>query len=87
MAEQTVIEVEARQSEHDRPHESGDDRYAIYAVTRRNSWRIAETSETGIGMTLRVLRSEEQITDDSRVGIFDRETRRWLINPWAKGGA
>lgn len=80
----------------DAPHPSGDDRYAIYTVDPR--WtrakdvdhadgrkRLAETSLDGIGLTLRTLREDGDLTDDTRVGIFDRETRGWLVNPWARG--
>jgi hypothetical protein len=82
----------------DAPHPSGDDRYAIYSVApssvgpsrvltpdhdRRR--RIAETSLGGIGLTLQTLRDEGDLTNDSRVGILDRETRSWLVNPWARG--
>lgn len=78
----------------DAPHESGDDRYAIYAVAVRlaaslprdeRQRRICETSRDGIGLALVTLREEEQITNDSRVGIFDRLDRVWIVNPWAKG--
>lgn len=47
--------------------------------------RIAETSLDGIGLCLQTLRDEDEITDDSRIGIFDRLSRKWLVNPWAKG--
>lgn len=73
------------------PHPSGDDRYRIYSVSRRSVGMgdvlhdLADTSQDGIGLTLVTLRDEEQITNDTRVGILDRETRQWLVNPWAKG--
>ena len=71
----------------DAPHPSGDDRYAIYSVTvtPRARKRVAETSLEGIGPTIAQLREEGQLTIASRVGIFDRETRVWLVNPWAGG--
>lgn len=76
---------------HDAPHEDGSDRYAIYVIWRQRTGRnglkrrrLAETSETGLGACLRTLYDEDEITEEGqRVGIFDRETRRWLINPWA----
>lgn len=81
-----MVEVE------DAPHPSGDDRYAIYAVGAmrdddggRPRHRIAETSRDGIGLALVTLRDEGEYGDDSRIGIFDRETRTWIVNPWAKG--
>lgn len=72
----------------DQPHKSGGDRIAVYVVNARGGRRrVAKTSEEGIGMTLRVLREEGQITGDDRIGLFDRETREWAINPWARGAA
>lgn len=77
--------------EEDAPHPSGNDRYRIYAVslsvqlgTERRR-RLAETSLDGIGLTLRTLREDGDLTDDTRIGILDRETREWLVNPWAVG--
>lgn len=77
----------------DTPHPSGNDRYAIYAVCieqgdvaiSTSTLRLAETSLLGIGLTLVTLDDEGEITDDTRVGILDRETRHWIVNPWAKG--
>jgi len=45
---------------------------------------IASTKRS-VEDTLRVLRDEEQITNDSIVGIKDDVERKWLINPMAKG--
>lgn len=70
----------------DQPHPSGEDRFAIYGVNidgKRK--RIAETSEDGIGLCLRTLREEGEITNDTRVGVLDRQTRQWIVNPWARG--
>lgn len=73
-------------------YEGEESRYAIYAVDIAAAGRIlpdrkriAETSLEGIGLCLQTLREEDEITDDSRVGIFDRLDRRWLVNPWARG--
>ena len=76
-------------------YEGEESRYAIYVVSPHpiyaasrdepNRRRIAETSLDGIGLTLFTLRAEKEIGDDSRVGIFDRFSRVWLVNPWAKG--
>jgi hypothetical protein len=83
----------------DEPHESGGDRYAIYSIIPARGFRgggerlererreIATTSAEGIGVCLVTLRDEGQITNNSRVGILDRETRQWVINPWGKGDA
>lgn len=85
----------SRELVHDEPHPSGDDRYAIYSVANLGSGapakasdrrvRIAETSEEGLGITLRTLYDEGQITNETRVGILDRLERRWIVNPWAAG--
>lgn len=77
-------------------YEGEESRYAIYSVrlpyvyeaafstsTRR---RVCETSLDGIGGALRLMREEGEIGHDSRIGIFDRRDREWLVNPWAKGG-
>jgi hypothetical protein len=69
----------------DEPRPDESDRYAIYVATARNRRRLAETSLNGIGLCLRTLRDEGQITNDSRVGILDRLDHLWLVNPWAKG--
>ena len=71
----------------DEPHPNGEDRYAVYAITARGRWRLAETSLDGIGITLRTLHDEGQTTGDGvRVGIFDRTTREWLVSPWKGRG-
>lgn len=78
----------------DAPHPNGDDRYAIYAVRLGMRRRIAETSRDGIGLALVSLRSldpdglpdpggSEDFTDRDAIGIFDRQTRKWIVNPWA----
>lgn len=79
----------------DLPHPSGDDRYAIYAVipalsrsgarADRSRRRLCETSRDGIGTALVTMRDDGEIGDDTRVGIFDRLERTWIVNPWAKG--
>lgn len=78
----------------DAPHPSGDDRFAIYSVSRSDVHhgspdegrrRIAETSLDGIGLCISTLREDGEIDGDTRIGIFDREARTWIVNPWAKG--
>ena len=71
----------------DRTGSDAPDRYAIYvvAVGANVRLRLAETSLDGIGVCLRTLRDEDQFNDHSRMGIFDRHTREWLVNPWAAG--
>ena len=66
----------------DTPHPSGDDRYAIYVVTNNVHHRLAETSLEGIGLTVETLREDGDIEPGTRVGVFDREKREWLISPW-----
>lgn len=78
-------------------YEGEESRYAIYAVgpveTRPDSVhprhvdrrRIAETSLDGIGACLVTLREEDEITNNSRIGVLDRLTRQWVVNPWARG--
>lgn len=74
----------------DAPHPSGDDRLAVYAVACKQveggmknvPRRVAETSATGLGSCLLTLHGEGEF-DGVRVGVFDRETRVWVISPWA----
>lgn len=82
-----IAEVHIRD---DLPHRSEGDRFAIYAVRRPGAGRgpegrrrICETSLDGIGSTLMKLSEEGEYGEGDRVGIFDRKTRLWLINPWA----
>lgn len=85
------VPEEPEPAEHDDAPQGEDDRYAIYVVflTSRvhgiDRARLAETSRDGIGTTLCTLREEEQISNDSRVGILDRQERTWIVNPWARG--
>ena len=83
----------------ERPHEliepgplaDESDRYRIYILvghgeaTRWEQRQLADSSLDGIGTALRVLRNEHQITNDDRVGIFDRVQRKWLVNPYGVG--
>lgn len=71
----------------DAPHESGNDRYSIYVLRAGERRRLADTSRDGIGITLVTLAEEGEITQLDSLGILDRETRKWIANPWAKGGA
>lgn len=73
-------------------YDGEESRYAIYSVDVSNTprshldrKRIAETSLDGIGLCLSTLRAEGDLSADSRVGIFDRLDRTWLVNPWARG--
>lgn len=76
----------------DAPHPSGEDRIAIYRVWRavpgRNGLkraRIAETSLEGLGLCLLTLHQEDEFQPGDRIGLFDREKRNWLINPFGGG--
>lgn len=74
----------------DIPHPSGGDRLAIYLVEykpvrggmKNEHRRLATTSLAGLGGTLITLQEEDEF-DGYRVGVFDRQTRVWLISPWA----
>jgi hypothetical protein len=67
----------------DIPHETGDDRYAIYAASREGTYRrrIAETSRDGLGAALVTLADEGEFLG-YRIGIFDRHRRLWIVNPF-----
>lgn len=78
-----TLEREVRAA--DVPLRDGDDRYAIAVLRGGQHRRIAETSLEGIGITIVTLRSENEIHEDDSLGIYDRETRTWIVNPWAKG--
>lgn len=72
------------------PRPDGADRYRIYRRNRNTADRLADTSLSGIGMTLQVLRYPEDgeeplLTDDDIIGIRDRVERRWIVNPYAVG--
>lgn len=74
--------------ENDLPHPSGLDRFAIYRVERRSLFsqrprhaRLAETSLDGVGLTLTTLHGEGEF-DGWRIGILDRQTRHWIVNPF-----
>jgi hypothetical protein len=64
-------------------YEGEESRYAIYSVRPMPAGdrptvarkRLAETSLDGIGVCLRTLREDGDLTDNSRVGILDRLTR------------
>jgi hypothetical protein len=67
----------------DEPHRKGGDRYAVYAVREGKRRRIAETNLSGIGCALDTLRAEGEFDERDRIGLFDRQTREWIVNPWA----
>ncbi len=67
-----------------RPDES--DRYRIY--TRDidgKKIQLADTSLQGIGLCIKTLHDEGQLSKDDPVGIRDRVEHTWLVNPWARG--
>lgn len=78
----------------DAPHPSGEDRVAVYRVWPNPSGagmsrsRIAETSLEGLGVCLLTLHEEAEFYPGDRIGLFDREKRSWLINPFVgvRGG-
>jgi hypothetical protein len=62
------------------------DQYAIYTRNIDGVRReLARTSLDGIGLCLKTLADESQITRDDPIGILDRLDRRWIVNPWARG--
>lgn len=67
---------------------TGAEQFAIYVVDIDGKrTRLATTDLVGVGVTLVTLRREGQTTNDDRVGILDRGTRTWIVNPWARGGS
>lgn len=70
----------------DTPHPSGRDKYAVYIVGYRSGKllrrRLCETSREGIGLALETMIEEDEIERGDSIGIFNRETRTWLINPY-----
>jgi hypothetical protein len=71
----------------DAPRPDGEDRFAVYAIGLDGErHRLAETSTEGLGITLLTLHSEGEFHHGERalrVGVFDRESRLWIIMPWA----
>lgn len=71
----------------DAPRPDGEDRLAVYIIgTDGERRRLAETSIEGLGITLLTLHGEGEFHHGERglkVGVFDRETRLWVISPWA----
>lgn len=60
-----------------------DDRITVYACDKSGRRYIAETSLTGLGLCLLTLHEEDEFPPGTRVGVFDRLRRVWLVNPWA----
>lgn len=71
----------------DAPRLDGEDRLAVYVIGPSGGRiRLAETSIEGLGVTLLTLHGEGEFHDQERalrVGVFDRETRLWIVQPWA----
>lgn len=70
----------------DTPHPDGRDRYAVYAlryekgqVVRR---RVCETSQDGVVYAMETLMEEGEIERGDVIGLFNRQTRTWVINPF-----
>lgn len=51
--------------------------------------RLAETSRDGLGITITTLVAEGEFRgprdEQTPLGIFDRQERSWIVNPWAGG--
>lgn len=63
-----------------------EDRIAVYrADSQQQASRrvLAETSLSGLGICLLTLQEEGEFPPGTRVGVFDRKNRAWLVNPWA----
>lgn len=71
----------------DAPRADGEDRLAVYIIgTDGERRRLAETSVDGLGITLLTLHGEGEFHHGERglkVGVFDRESRLWIVSPWA----
>lgn len=75
----------------DAPRFDESDRYAIYTVPPRQGLRgstgaqkrLCETSSDGVVPAILQMLEEEEIPRGYRVGVFDRLTRRWLVDPYA----
>lgn len=68
----------------DEPRRDDADRYALYCYRPGQDFarRICATSLAGIGGALVQMIEEDEIERGCRVGILDRRTRDWLINPY-----
>lgn len=62
-----------------------DERYRIYALRDGERRTLADTGQDGIGIALVTLRGEGEFDEHDRIGIRDRQERRWIVNPWARG--
>jgi hypothetical protein len=77
-----VHEITIELDERDRERE----RYAVYVIRERELVEVMATETLdGVGPMLKLLRDEQQIDHDSRIGVRDKVDRMWLINPYAKG--
>lgn len=79
----------------DTPRRDGADRYALYIVSHKNLQRrrLCTTSRDGIGLALLTMLGlspdgepaadcPAEIERGDSVGLFDREKRSWLVNPY-----
>ena len=65
-----------------------DYRYQLREVRDGERYCIASAPDCqGIGLALRVLREEGEISHGSQLGVYDAEERAWLINPYARAPA
>jgi len=73
--------------EHRDARQRDAERYRLYTLSSSGELRCITATGTlaGIGPMLDTIRKEGQLTNDSRVGIKDDVTRKWLINPYARG--
>ena len=61
-----------------------DSRYpiSVYTVRKGQLTCLSDTTEAGVIMAIRTHREDGDLTDESVVGIRDREARQWLANPF-----
>ncbi len=86
MTDSDLMELAERWTHPDAPRLDQEDRFAIYAVHRdphdHEQRRVCETSETGVVYAIKTMVAEGEIKRGEAVGVFDRLTRSWVINPY-----
>ncbi len=61
------------------------ERYELIRVEADQCRRLAYSPDCeGIGLALRVLREEGQISATDQLGIRDAQARTWVLNPYAR---
>ncbi len=65
--------------------ESEETQFGIYTEPPSEAAPMYYTSLDGIGTALVTGREDGDVTDDTRIGILDGFTGRWVVNPYATG--